>query len=334
MAEPKNNLKNILKEYNLDTYGITNVSDFSYLKDIFKEKKSKDGFADFDEMDFQKRANLNNILPGIKSIISIAFPYKTSKDTFKNKNYNISSYAIRPDYHYTVKKILTDVINNLKNIYPNNKFDIYVDSNPLFEKEIAMKSGIGSYGKNSLLYTEKYGSYFFLAEIITDLFIDGNDYAFSENCINCNKCVDECPNGAILDGKLNAKKCIAYLTNTKKDIDPKKVYDNLWGCDICQDVCPQNQNISYSKIKYFEPIEDIFLPLEEIIFKSNNKIRKYYNKSAIGWTGPNILKRNAIIIMGNSLDKKYIPFLKKFITTSNNDMLVSYAQKSLDNLYN
>ena len=327
-------LEKILLKYKIDTFGVTNTTDFSYLEKIFFDKKDKGYFANFDEHDFQKRANLDNILPNIKSIISIAFPYDTQEKINNSYNYNISKYAIRKDYHLTVKKILNDIIYDLKNIFPNNKFEIFVDSNPLFEKEIAQKSGLGFYGKNSLLYTKKYGSFIFLGEIITDLFISGKNEKFITNCNTCTICADACPNNAIHDGILDASNCIAYLTTTKENITSSKIYNNFWGCDICQDVCPLNIKKEKSPLNNFSVIHNIFLPLEDIIFMSNKKLQAYYRESAIGWTGPNILKRNAIILMGNSSEKKYIPFLENFIKLTTNDMLFNYAQKSLKQLNN
>jgi len=325
-------LKKILLQYKIDTFGVTNVTDFSYLKKIFFDKKDKGYFANFDEQDFQKRANLDNILSGIQSIISIAFPYDTQESIYNPSDYKISKYAIRKDYHLTVKMILNNIILDLKKIYPNNKFEIFVDSNPLFEKEIAQKSGLGFYGKNSLLYTEKYGSFVFFGEIITDLFISGKNEDFFSKCNNCDICSNACPNNAIHNGILDASNCIAYLTNTKDEVNPSKIYNNFWGCDICQDVCPLNIKKEKSPLDEFSIIQNLFLPLEEIIFISNKKLQKYYSESAIGWTGANILKRNAIILMGNSKDIKHIPFLKKFIHTTHNDMLLNYAQKSLKKL--
>ncbi|BDU49864.1 tRNA epoxyqueuosine(34) reductase QueG [Haliovirga abyssi] len=327
-------LNKILSNYNIDVYGITNITDFSYLKNIFNSKLADNHIVEFDEKDFNKRSNLNNIFPNIKSIISIAFPYNNGNIP-EYKEYKISKYALRLDYHHVANNILEKIIIELKNIYPNNKFEIYVDSNPLFEKEIAKNSGIGLYGKNSLIYTKKYGSFIFLGEILTDLELAPTELSeeFNLLCNKCNLCKTSCPNSAILgDFKLEATKCIAYLTTTKNNISPELIYNNYWGCDICQDVCPMNKNISSSPIKEFKILNNLYISIEKILFMSNKKLKKFYSNTPIGWTGANTLKRNALIIIGNSNNKKYIDLLEKFIKSNNNEILLKYAKISLEKL--
>lgn len=322
-------LSNILKKNNVSVFGVTNQIDFSYLKLIHELKEKKRYFSSIDERDFEKRANLNTVFNGVKSVISMAFPYNLG-EIIPFHEYKISKYALCADYHSVVKNIMNNIVNDLKDNFPENNFEVYVDSNPLFEKEIAKLCGVGDIGKNSLLYTENYGSSVFLGEILTDLVIEPIKHSdFTLLCSSCNLCIDHCPNGALKDHTLDASQCISYLTCSKEDIEFDSISNNLWGCDICQDICPMNKNKTLSDISDFNLQDDIFMSLEDIINMSNKKLKEFYKNSPILWTGPFPLKRNAIILMAKSKKVKYIPILDSYIKVTQNERLVEYAKKAI-----
>ncbi len=292
-------IHDILKKYKLDTYGITNIIDFSFLKENFDFMKFNNHLVSFDENDFEKRRSPEKLFSGLKSIISIAFPYNTDEELPFNHEYTISKYALRNDYHKVIKTILNAVCDELSSIYPTHNFKHFADSNPMFEKEIAVICKIGFTGKNSLLYTKKYGSYVFLAEILTDLILEpftSIEYNNPNICSSCGLCSKNCPNNAISDF-FSPSKCISYFTAVKGDIHEDNIKNNLWGCDICQDVCPLNKNISYSPIEEFKLNPELYLPLEEIVSLSNKKLVKFYSDSPIGWSGANVVRRNAELLL-------------------------------------
>ncbi len=191
-----------------------------------------------------------NIVDHGKSIIAAAFLYKMqAPNTWGEKN-RISSYAWGEDYHTVIKKKLTRIIRSLEKNNPGFIGRAFVDTAPIPEKIIAAKSGLGWIGKNSMLINRKLGSYLFLGEIVSNLDLP-SDNPVKNYCGTCRKCLDECPTGAILEnGIIDSRRCISYLTIEKRgsfsDSEKKMIDYQLFGCDICQQVCPWNKKAPYS----------------------------------------------------------------------------------------
>ena len=311
-----NSIKQIMNNNNIEIFGITNCVDFSFLKEQFALKLEKGFLAEFDSSDFEERALISKKYPDIKSIISIAVPYPHFREEVSNSisnfGYSISEYACIPDYHKIINLKLSAVIAELQLLYPGFYFVPLTDSNPLFEKEIAKLCGTGIFGKNSLIYNKYYGSYMFLGEIVSDCQLP-EFYADSIPnmlCKECSCCINSCPNGAIEEPyMINAKKCISYCSSTKKSFAPELLRDNLWGCDICQSVCPVNK-IS-TDFSIFSDIVLPFIPLEQIILSSNRELQEIYSNFAIGWSGVSVLKRNAIFILYNKNRELYFQLADK-----------------------
>ena len=324
-------LNNLFKRANVDCWGITNKVDYSYLKNRFEVLRKNQNIAEFDEIDFEKRGDLSRNYPEVKTIISVAIPYLVAKNG-ENSEYTLSKYALGIDYHILLTSILERVRDGLRKRFKDNYFEIAVDMTPAFEKEIAVQAGVGFVAKNNLLYTEKYGSYIFLGEIFTNLYIPAKQKRVENRCMGCDLCKQSCPNDAISDNFIELKRCIAYLTVTKKrDFSPILLKNNLWGCDICQDVCPLNKDVALSPFEEFKKFLFDF-KLVDIIFFSNRELKRKLKNSPIGWSGINVLKRNAIAIMGNSCDKAYIPFLERFLMESDNEWLKKYAKDAIKRL--
>lgn len=316
--EKSDKLKEILLKNNLTTFGITSDFDFSYLYEKFNQKTELNFFSDFDNFSFEKRSIISSNYPNCKSIISIAFPYPILKNTYSDvlskHGYLISSYALINDYHLIIQNILSNITKQLISHYPNGYFKILSDSNPLFEKEIAKKCGIGNYGKNSLLYNKKYGSHFFLAEILTDIHFESYNLNEAQEmpCDNCNLCKTSCPNNAIQNNMINGKKCISALTASKKFFYPHLIKNHLWGCDICQNVCPINKNLLLSEFYTYFTASKVPTPsLFEILSFSNKELSKLYSEFPIGWSGYSVLKRNALFILYNQKNPDFVIELEK-----------------------
>ena len=197
------------------------------------------------EKNFDKRLDPTKLVPGAKSIISLSYNYYPPEKLEKSNNFIISKYAYGKDYHQVIKKKLRKLFSKIKEKFGNIEGRVFVDSAPVHERAWAKLSGLGWIGKNSLLINKKMGSYFFLAEIICDLKLE-YDNEVSDHCGKCNKCIDACPTDAIREAKvIDANKCISYLTIENKENIPsefnKKLKDFIFGCDICQDVCPWNR---------------------------------------------------------------------------------------------
>jgi epoxyqueuosine reductase len=235
-------------------------------------------------------------VPGAKSVISLVFNYypdqKQREGTFK-----IAKYAYGKDYHFVIKKKLRQFIHQLNEEVGEVEGRAFVDSAPVMERQWAAKSGLGWLGKNSLLLNKSMGSFFFLAELIIDLELEP-DGPVKDYCGTCTRCIDACPTDAIVDnGMVDASACISYLTIELRDELPKQFQENMedwvFGCDICQDVCPWNRFSRPHMEEAFEADQRLMKfdkrEWEEITREVFNEI---FKKSAVKRTKYEGLKRN------------------------------------------
>lgn len=201
------------------------------------------------ERNFEFRRRPLEIHPGARSIISLAVPYYTKAPPgFEEPGRLISRYAWGRDYHEVIKKRLNAAMQAFRLEFDHFDGRVFVDSAPLPEKLIAQQAGLGFMGKNSLLIHPKYGSYVFLAEILTNLELKTSGPAEFKGCGDCALCLDNCPNSAIKPrGFVDANLCISYLSIEHKGPHSKAQHQalqgQLFGCDRCQDCCPYNQNL-------------------------------------------------------------------------------------------
>jgi len=207
------------------------------------------------ENHFDKRTDPRKLVEGSNSVISVLYNYYNPNQQ-PEKTYRISKYAYGQDYHFVVKEKLNRLFDFIKTLESNITGRIFVDSAPVMEKAWAAKSGLGWIGKNTNLISKEYGSFHFIGEIILDLELE-YDSAVKDLCGSCTKCMDACPTKALTPYKLDARKCISYLTIEKKGEIPEE-YKNHWndwifGCDICQDVCPWNSKVKPHNDKNFLP---------------------------------------------------------------------------------
>ncbi len=206
-------------------------------------KNNYNGAMSFLENNIDKRLDPRLLVEGAKSVISLKYNYFPQEKI--QMDYNLAKYSYGEDYHDVVKSVLREMVSELLEEIGDFGFRIFVGSAPVMEKAWARKSGLGWIGKNSLLISKKRGSFFVLSEIICDLDLEP-DYPTTDHCGSCRKCIDACPTGAIVSDKIiNGSKCISYLTIELKDEIPStfedKLEDWMFGCDICQDVCPWNR---------------------------------------------------------------------------------------------
>lgn len=208
---------------------------------------------------FDKRLDPRLLVEGSRSVISLSYNYFPKQDLFKDKLQKISKYAYGEDYHEVIKDILREMISELQDEIGEFGFRVFVDSAPVLERAWAKKSGIGWVGKNANIITKQSGSFFFLAEIICDLDLE-YDHATTDHCGTCRKCIDACPTDAIVSDKLiDGSKCISYATIELKEEIPdsfkNKMENWMFGCDICQDVCPWNRFSAPTLEEKFHPNE-------------------------------------------------------------------------------
>jgi len=228
------------------------------------------------ENHFEKRTDPRKLVEGAKSVISVLYNYYP-KDFQRKDTYQISKYAYGKDYHYVVKEKLNQLLEFIKQEIQEVSGRAFVDSAPVMDKVWAAKSGLGWIGKNTNLISRQFGSFVFIGELIIDLDLD-YDSPVKDYCGNCTKCIDACPTKALSPYQLDAQKCISYLTIEKKGEIPDEFIGkwNNWifGCDICQDVCPWNAKIKPSYEPQFQISEllknmnrEDWQNLDETIFK-------------------------------------------------------------------
>lgn len=288
----RNAVLNYCRKIGLDTVGFTECRTFYELYDYFKFRNSNLLSSEFEEKDEKKRISPHIYMEGGKTIISIAFPYLFNYKL--NNDIGFSLYTRGEDYHKVVFKYLNKICSFIESF--GGKAVPLVDSNAIPERYIANLCGIGFIGKNNMLITEKYGSYVFLGEIITDLQFE-YDKVLQSRCGDCNICTKSCPTGAICKEK-NTNLCMSYITQ-KKYVEDEwilKFGGRLFGCDICQSVCPYNKNISFSNISEFKPFDFMEnINLHEIVNMDNKLFKEKYAKTSCGWRGKNLIIRNALI---------------------------------------
>lgn len=240
------------------------------------------GVCDFDRENLIECRNKKFLPENAQSIIMTALPYRLPDEMYKDRN--ISRYATVRDYHDVFKIYLDKITTDLKKLFPENDFISFTDNSPIYEVESAVKSGIGVRGENGLLITEKYGSWVFLGEIVTDLKIKGTDY--QGECLHCGKCKEICP--ALKEDK--KEKCLSSITQKKGDLtdeEKKKITENksAWGCDLCQEICPMNKNKKYTEIAEF-------LNSAKPKFSSGDSLEG----RAYAWRGQAVIERNLGIL--------------------------------------
>lgn len=291
--------------------GICSVERFDYIKEILEIKRTP-----FTEQDVEKRINPLKVMSAAKSIIVIGVNYNKA---FKIINDNvirgrISINAVSTDYHHIVNEKLEHLKDYISK-YKNFEYKIFTDTGPLVDRELAKRSGLGWQGKNCSVISNKFGSFFSIGYMITDMELKysiGYDYNYSK-CNNCDKCIKACPNGALSNSGFDYKRCVSYLTQTKDNINFDTMINmknNIYGCDICQLVCPYNKGKPKASIC---DTEQITPPIESILNISNREFNIKFKNTAAGWRGKKILQRNCIIALGNSNDIQAFKIIKNLL---------------------
>jgi epoxyqueuosine reductase len=260
----------------------------------------------------------------IKSALVVAVPYSPVHpmpdfNTPQLKQNKIAKYAQGIDYHFFIKEHLQKVIADLQLEFANDVFYAFTDSSPIMERDLGYKAGLGWIGKNSCLINSKQGSFFLIGEIFTSLELENNKSLSPDFCGTCDRCIKACPTQAIINSSekgqartINPSKCISYWTIESKEIPPIELRGSfqgwLFGCDICQDVCPWNKK----HLKDFEipNVDSLEQELCYILNSSNKELQRRFKNTAIeraaGWK----LKRNAILTAVHFKLSALVPYIK------------------------
>ena len=277
-------------------------------KSVFLEKEARrleewlsndfNGKMSYMENHFDKRTDPGKLVDGAKSVISVLFNYHNPTKQLDDNAPKISQYAYGKDYHFVIKNKLKELQLFLMKKFGEINCRGFIDSAPVMDKVWAEKSGLGWIGKHSNLINKEMGSYFFIAELIVDIDLE-QDIPINDYCGTCTKCIDACPTEAIVQPYVvDGSKCISYLTIELKDqILPNefkgKMDSWMFGCDICQDVCPWNRFASAHSEPQFNPHPDLLkLTKKEWNELSEETYQNLFRKSAVKRTKFSGLKRN------------------------------------------
>jgi epoxyqueuosine reductase len=293
------------KELGFDLIGFAPARELQHEYENLLEWLSKDYHAEMDYMmnNLEKKKDVKKILEGAKSIISLGINYYTpgnlENDNLKGK---ISRYAWGKDYHLVIDEKLEKFVKEIAAIDPGFQSKFYVDTGPVMDKAWAVRSGLGWMGKHTNVINREHGSWFFIANVITNF-----EFTYSvpaeDLCGSCTACIDACPTNAIVNEYLlDSSGCISYLTiENKKDIPEKfkgKMENWIFGCDICQDVCPWNKKFAKETTvtEFFLGKINKEIPLNEVLEMKERQFRDRFKHSPVKRAKLLGLKRNASFI--------------------------------------
>lgn len=311
MDQLKQDIIEYSKEIGIDKIGFTTAGAFSEMKNRLLRQEMLGYQSGFEEKDIEKRVDPSLIFESPKSIIAIALAYPSKmKNAPQSKRGERRGIFCRAswgtDYHHVLRDRLSKLEEYIVSRVPQARFKSMVDTGELVDRAVAERAGIGWSGKNCSIITPEFGSYVYLGETVTNLPF-ASDSPMDDQCGTCNKCVDVCPTGALIEGgQLDAQKCIAFLTQTKGFLADEyrvKFGNRLYGCDTCQTVCPENKGMDFHFHKEMEPDPEIAKPLlKPLLTISNREFKEKYGHVSGSWRGKKPIQRNAIIALAHYKD--------------------------------
>jgi len=278
--------------------------------------------ADMDWIERRQQAyeHPDGVLPGTRSVIVVALNY-ANEEPPPDASFRISRYAWgTSDYHTIIRQRLKQLSRFLRDRRPEAWCRPVVDTAPLLERDFARIAGIGWFGKNTMLISRDIGSWFFLGALLTDQVLDYDEAFESDFCGRCTACLDACPTDAFPEpGVLDANRCISYLTIERRE---KAIADDLatgmgnwiFGCDICQDVCPWNRFAPKSSLPEFQPREELATTtLMDLLQLDARAFDSLFSGTPLHRTGRDAIVRNAAIAAGNQQLSECVPVLQRLI---------------------
>ncbi len=301
-------IKQKAKELGFDACGFTKAEELVEEKEILKEWLDKEMYGNMHYManHFEKRVDPSKLVDGAKTVIVLLSNYTPKEKQIHVDAPIIARYAYGQDYHHVIKDKLKLLFNFIKDeIYPELDGRFFVDSAPILERSLAVQAGLGWIGKNTHLIHKKLGSYVFISELIINLELPYSE-PIKDACGGCTRCIDSCPTQALIaPRKLDARKCISYLTIENKEPIPVefegKMENRVFGCDICQEVCPWTWKSRPHLDENLKPITNILnLTKEEWHGLTQEQFSDIFKKSAVKRTKFSGLRRNIDFLSSES----------------------------------
>lgn len=287
------------------------------------------------------RRDIRMLLPSAKSVLCVGSVYRTADLDFGPGQGRVSSYAWGQDYHAWMRQRLEHLVAQLHGVWGEFESKICVDTAPLLERSVAQAAGLGWIGKNTCLINEEIGSWFFLGEIITSLELPAA-MAPPDRCGTCTRCIDACPTDALVatdaeggpSHAVDSRRCISYLTIELRGEIPRELRpamgDHLFGCDICQDVCPWNSRSPVTGESAFQPKHGS-PDLASSSALTAEEFRAIYRASPVWRAKHQGFLRNVAVAMGNSGDVSYLPILRR-MTAAEDAVIREHAEWAISQL--
>ena len=253
-------IKHLAQEVGFDLCGVARCANFQQDR-LFLEGWIERGYAsslEYLKRNIERRSDASPLVEGAKSVIvcGVAYKNRISEGYPEGHDAKVASYACTTDYHLTIKQMLFELCQRIKESCPDFAARCFVDSAPIFEKRYAVEAGLGWIGRQSLLVTPQFGTFVLLGEIVTSEECDHYDTPLvSVGCGECRRCVEACPNGAVKERHIDTSRCISCATIERADVGEKlPLHGWIFGCDECQTVCPYNRKAPLATNPRFAPI--------------------------------------------------------------------------------
>jgi epoxyqueuosine reductase len=278
---------------------------------------------------FEARRNPSAVLPEVRSVVMVAMNYNPPSARRSALGGKIARYALGEDYHDVLRRRLKELLAWVQGEVPSCRGRAVVDTAPLLERDFARRAGLGWFGKNTMLLNKRLGSYFFLGALLLDIQMVPDSAHETSHCGTCTACLNACPTQAFIEpGLLDSRRCISYLTiELRTSIPPElrtPMGDWLFGCDICQEVCPWNRKAPPTAELAFQPRPDLQgIDLVELLGLSEEAFRERFQGTALTRAKRSGLLRNAAIVLGNQGNRTALPALQRALDDS--DPLVRQA---------
>ncbi|MEA4962940.1 tRNA epoxyqueuosine(34) reductase QueG [Lutispora sp.] len=293
----KEELISFCNSINIEYVGIAPPGPYYDFEKVWRRQIERGHISGLEEKDFERRIYPSLTLEDVESIIVCLFPYYTGNA----EGANLSKYAYGMDYHIIVKEKLEAIGRFLDRRIEGFHYKAFVDAGPLSDRYLAYKAGLGFWGINNHIITDKYGSYVFIGYILNNYPFEA-DRPQGRTCLKCFNCVRSCPGQCILgDFTIDPLRCKSYITQKKEELNDEdigilKKHRLVWGCDVCQDVCPHNQKVEKTIMEEFKKNLIYSVDCEELSRISNKEFIRRYGNRAFGWRGRKVLLRSCKIL--------------------------------------
>lgn len=285
-------LKIYAQSLSVPACGVCSAAPDALLQSRLKERRKRYPVCGFEESDIQKRTNPKLFMPSAQSVFVCLFPYYIRGV----HPANLARFAAVRDYHAVARGYLEKIAAYVADKAPDCTYKIVCDTSPLADRQLAYRAGLGFYGKNHMLIHPVYGSYFCIGSLVLDIPLEP-DVPLRQQCNGCNACIRACPGQALEDGfGFNCEKCISYITQKKEitQAQSKLLHgqNNVYGCDVCQTVCPHNAQVPDTPIREFYEGLLPELSYEELTSLSGRGFKRVYEAYAFSWCSRGTLLKN------------------------------------------